>query len=109
MADMTPFEYSGFWDVPRYLSFTYRETKFLLQSPFDETLDEYPSAYSVYIASGSDNGPGSLYSLESLLDTPLALIGQIQIGKVLFDPSKRRELDASCLDGLLSARGRGTD
>ena len=49
MAEMTPFTYGGFYDVPRCISLRYRGRRFLLQSAFDDDLDEYPTDYSVYL------------------------------------------------------------
>jgi hypothetical protein len=49
MAEMTPFQYGAFCDVPRCLSLRYRGRRFLLQSAFDDDLDEYPTEYSVFV------------------------------------------------------------
>jgi hypothetical protein len=102
MAEMTPFRYGGFYDVPRCLSLSYRGRLFLLQSAFDEGLDEYPACYSVYLVPDSDNDSQLVCSPEFLSNTPLTCIGQIQIQDVVFDPSKRKELDASCLDTFVA-------
>ena len=48
MADMIPFRYGGFWDVPRYIVLRYRDGLLYVQSAFDEELDDYPDNYSVY-------------------------------------------------------------
>jgi hypothetical protein len=98
---MIPFKYGGFWDVPRYIVLRYREQWLLLQNAFDDDLDEYPDCYSVYpllepVGNSVWNG-----SWDSLNLTPLACIGQIRIEDVIFDPSKRKELDASCLNALV--------
>jgi hypothetical protein len=98
MVEMTPFRYGGFCDVPRCLSLRYQGRWFLLQSAFDEDLDEYPSEYSVYIVPESADDSRPVCSPEFLSNTPMDCIGQIQIDEVTFDPSKRKELDASILD-----------
>jgi hypothetical protein len=102
MAEMKPFTYGGFYDVPRCLSVRYRGRRFLLQSAFDEDLDEYPTDYSVYVVPESADDSPPACSPEFLSNTPLTCIGQIQIQDVVFDPSKRKELDASCLDKLIA-------
>jgi hypothetical protein len=102
MTEMTNFKYGGFYDVPRCLSLRYRGKRFLLQSAFDDDLDEYPTDYSVYIIPESADDSRPVCSPEFLLNTPMACIGQIPIDRVTFDPSKRKELDASILDKLIA-------
>jgi hypothetical protein len=102
MPKMTPFRYGGFFDVPRCLSLHYGGRRFLLQSAFDEDLDEYPPDYSVYIIPESADDSRPICSPEFLNNTPMDCIGQIPIDEVTFDPSKRKELDASCLDSLVA-------
>jgi len=46
MAEMTPFTYGGFYDVPRCPTLHYHGSRSLLQSAFDEDLDEYLAEYS---------------------------------------------------------------
>jgi len=101
MSEMTPFRYGGFYDVPRCLSLRYRGRWFLLQSAFDEGIDEYPADYSVYIVPESADDSQLVCSPEFLSNTPMACIGQIPIDRVIFDPSKRKELDASILDSFI--------
>ena len=102
MAEMTPFQYREMFDVPRWITLRYRKRLLLLQSAFDECLDEYRTSYSVYIL--SDSVEDSLRSASWLfLDSaPMNHIGEIPITAVVFDPTRRKGLDASCLDGLLT-------
>jgi hypothetical protein len=109
MAEMTPFDYGWFYDVPRCISLRYRGRRFLLQSAFDENLDEYPGEYSVYIVPESADDSRPVCSPEFLSNTPMACIGQIPVDEVIFDPSKRKELDASILDSLVAGQGHTTD
>jgi hypothetical protein len=100
MAEMIPFRYAGFWDVSRYILLRHREQTLLLESPFDDDLDEYPDAYSVY------HVPGAISELVlggnwALLDrAQLRFVGEVPINAVAFDSTKRRTLDPACLDGL---------
>jgi hypothetical protein len=55
MTKMTSFQYVEFYDVPRCIALRYRDKLFLLQSAFDESLDDYPSSYSIYILPDSVN------------------------------------------------------
>jgi hypothetical protein len=106
MAKMTPFQYVEFYDVPRCIAFRYREMLLLLQSAFDEILDDYPSSYSIYVLPEWVEDSLRDGSWAFLSNTPITCIGNIQIGQVTFDPSKRKELDASFLDSLVGGVGR---
>jgi hypothetical protein len=101
MAKMISFQYVEFYDVPRCIALPYRERIFLLQSAFDESLDDYPSSYSIYVLPDSVKDSLRRGSWEFLRNTPMTCIGQIRIDKVVFDPSKRKELDASILDSFV--------
>ncbi len=107
MPEMTSFRYGGFYDVPRCLSFRYRGRRFLLHSAFDEELDEFPTDYSVYIIPESADHSLPVCSAEFLNNTSMACIGKIPIDQVKFDPSKRKELDASIVDSLVADQDRG--
>jgi hypothetical protein len=102
MANMTSFEWGWFWDVPRCISLRYRGRRFVLQSRFDDELDEYPSTYSIYVVPTSVDDSQPVCTPEFLSSTQMACIGKISIDQVTFDSSKREELDASVLDGFLT-------
>jgi hypothetical protein len=101
MGEMIPFQYGGFWDVPRYILVQYGEKLLYLQSPFNDDLDEYPDFYSVYAV--PDGIREAVLSGDwTLLDrSPLPLVGQIPISAVTFDSTKRERLDPSCLKTIL--------
>jgi hypothetical protein len=101
MAQMTPFKYGSFWDVPRYILLRYRGKLLLLLSEFDEGLDEYPDDYLVHLLPETDGDSLPPLTLSVLTETPRTQIGSIVIKDVVFDPTRRQELDASCLDDLL--------
>ena len=101
MSDMVPFRYVDFYDVPRTIVVRYRSTLFLLQSAFDEKLDEYPAVYSVYFLPESVEDSLKRSSWKFLETTAVDCIGQLQIDSVRFDTTKRKALDPSCLDGLI--------
>jgi hypothetical protein len=98
ICEMTPFRYGWFWDVPRCVTFDYKGKRFLLQSAFDEDLDEYPTEYSVYVVPESADDSSPVCSPEFLNKTPMPCIGQIPIDQVTFDSTRRKELDASILN-----------
>jgi hypothetical protein len=99
MPEMTPFKYGGFYDVPRCISLEYRGFRFLLQSWFDEEIDEYPDMYAVSIVPPlADVFPPCS---PEFLSVPMTHIGYLPIADVVFDESKRKGLDASVLDRFL--------
>jgi hypothetical protein len=102
MARMTPFRYVEFYDVPRCITLRYGERLFLLQSAFDEGLDDYPTSYAIYVLPESVEDSLKKGSWEFLSNTPMTCIGNVQVADVVFDPSKRKELDASFLDSLVA-------
>ena len=103
MAEMIPFRYAGFYDVPRFILLRHRGQAIYLQSAFDDNLDEYPEVYSAYRVP-NDVAESVLAGGEwTLLDeASFKLIGEIQINTVVFDPTKRRTLNSACLDALFN-------
>jgi len=102
MADMIPFRYGAFWDVPRSILVQYGGKVLYLQSPFNDDLDEYPDAYSVYVVPDAIGELVMIGDWTLLHQSPLSFVGQIQISAVTFDSTYRRSLDPSCLENLLS-------
>jgi len=102
MAEMIPFRYGGFWDVPRFILLRYGEQVIYLKSPFDDDLDEYRETYSVYSVPNSV-GESVLNGGDwKLLDqAALSFIGLVPINAVTFDSTKRKSLDSSCLESIM--------
>ena len=46
---MIPFKYLGFYDVPRCIAVHHGGNLLLLESVFDEKIDDYSDNYSVYV------------------------------------------------------------
>ena len=105
LTEVIPFRYGGFWDVPRYMLLRYRGKTLLLQSPFDDTLDEYPEVYSVYEVPDTISQSVLEGNWTLLKDADLRLVGEIAISTVIFDPTERRRLDSSCHDPLFAIVG----
>lgn len=102
MAQMIPFKYAGFYDVPRYIVLHYRGLFLLLQSAFDDELDEYASSYSVYVLPESVADSVREGSWDFFNNVPMIEIGKIPVCSAVFDQTSRKELDASCLDDLIT-------
>ena len=99
-----PFKYVDFWDVPRLILVRYRGKPFLLDSDFDEALDEYPDTYTVYLlpeALAQQADTGLWKFLENVSLTP---VGNLPVCDVHFDRTKRRKLDATILDRFVNAK-----
>jgi hypothetical protein len=105
MAKMTRFRYVEFYDVPRCIALRYGKRLFLLQSAFDEDLDDYESSYSIFELpeSAEDSLKKGLWDFVG--KTPRTCVGQVPVAEVTFDSSTRNELDASFLDGLMPSQG----
>lgn len=99
---MVPFRYREFYDVPRAIILRYKGKLLLLDSLFDDKLDDYPESYSVYELPDSVEsslGKGPWLFLEN---AKLACVGQIPVKAVPFDSTRRKALDPSVLDKILS-------
>jgi len=72
-----------------------------LQSEFDDEIDDYSTSYSVFALPDSVGNSVQAGNWDSLNKTSMTEIGQIPVSSVTFDPTKRKELDASVLDDLL--------
>ena len=98
---MIPFKYLGFYDVPRCIAVHHGGKLLLLESVFDEKIDDYSDNYSVYVLPDSVEDSLQSASWEFLGSMGANHIGQIRVASVKFDASKRLTLDPSCLDALL--------
>jgi hypothetical protein len=97
---MIPFQYVDFYDYPRAIAAKYRGKLLLLQSAFDDELDDYPNFYTVYLLPESAETQLKAGSCKFLKEVPLHPVAQIPIGSVCFDPTRRKKFDACILDGL---------
>ena len=105
MAEMIPFRYGGYWDVPRYIHLSYRDRSLLLLSPFDEEVDEWSELYTVFEVPADVEIGSELkwwYEGQSEGREDFVAIGAVAIKDVRFDSLPRPEmLDPSVLDGIV--------
>jgi hypothetical protein len=99
---MTPFQYIEFHDVPRLIALKHRGTWFLLQSAFDNELDDYSKNYSVFALPDAVETYLANRSWKFLEELPARPLGEIPVNSLRFDPTLRKELDASILDQFAS-------
>lgn len=97
---MVSFRYVEFYDVPRAIVLRHKGKLLLLQSAFDDQVDEYPDTYTVYALPESVEASLAKGSWRFLEELPLISLGQISVQDVHFDPTKRKSLDPSVLDTL---------
>ena len=97
---MTPFQYVEFYDVPRTIVLLFREKWVLLQSTFNEELDDYEADYSVFQLPPTFQPP-RVGSRWEFLEKELVCVGKIPVREVQFDESKRRTLSAKALDEIV--------
>ena len=97
---MTRFQYVDFYDVPRTIILLVRGRWVLLQSAFDEELDDHEAEYSVYRLPSSFQPPVAESSWD-FLTQELVCVGKIPVQEVEFDLSKRQTLRTAALDGIV--------
>ena len=101
---MAKFNYRDFYDVPRMIILNHKGQKVLLDCKFDDSLDEYPSTYKVYILPQDINELGET-SWESMPTRAVKYVGEIAVKQLILDHSKRAAMDTSIIDELLSKEG----
>lgn len=101
MNRWAPIRYREFWDVPRIFLVHYQGKWFLFDCPFDETSEDFPDSYRVYlIPEPSEEELAG--SWDKLHEKATHCSGEVPLARIHFDPSKRREIDASVLDDLMA-------
>jgi hypothetical protein len=101
---MIPFQFGGFWDVPRWIHLSYRGRSLLLLCPFDDAIDDYPGHYTVCEVPADVESGSELkwwYEGHSEGREDFVAIGTVAIKDVRFDSTMREMLDPSVLDGIV--------
>jgi hypothetical protein len=92
--------YREFYDVPRVIVLTHRSRKLLLWCRFDKALDEYPAVYQVYdLPMEIDERAPT--SWEDFPQKATKYLGQIPVDQLVFDTSKKAEIETDVIDSLL--------
>jgi hypothetical protein len=94
--------YREFYDVPRMFVVRYRGKQYLFDGTFDESAEEYPDTYHVYVlpnlAHHELNG-----SWVGLSDKAEEHLGEVLVSNVLFDDSRRRAIDPHVIEEVTRA------
>lgn len=95
--------YRGFYDLPLAFVVSHNGRQLLFWRDFDDDLDEYPETYQVYLLPclSDEELTGSW---ERLPERAINFLGEVPVGDVQFDSTRRREIDTAVLDALLPAR-----
>src|SRR5687767_3670420 len=105
MTGWAPIRYLGFWDVPLNFFVRHNGALYLFDCAFDEAIDDYAPAYQVYLMPeiAEEELPKDWTTLPA---RAVRRVGEIPVTKVQFDPTRRREIETSVLDALISPPAR---
>ena len=95
-------QYRDFYDVPRIFLLRHDGHLLLLDSPFDDDIDEYSASYDVYLMPelSQEALEGSWAHLR---ESASCQLGCIPVAAVEFDATKRNAIDTGSLGALLTA------
>jgi hypothetical protein len=96
MPRWVPFIYREFYDVPRTIVAADDQHTYLFDCPFDEVLDNYSPNYDVYLMPQLTNADLN-GSWELLSQRAVGQLGQIPVGALRFDTTRRHEVDLDVL------------
>ena len=101
MPSTAPFVNREFYDVPRFLAATHRGQQFLFESAFDDDLDEYPAVDQVSLLRNvpEDELKGLCAYLSEKVQ---ARLGTAPVKDIVFDETRRREIETDVLERLLA-------
>jgi hypothetical protein len=94
------FIYREFYDVPRMLILLHRQMQLLLESRFDDGIDDYASAYDVFLLPNVEESELK-GSWEELSRRATAHLGQIPVQDLTFDSTFRLEVETTPIDQLI--------
>jgi len=105
MSGWSDIDYRDFWDQPRIFFVCYEGQLILFDCAFDDEIEDYRDFYSVYLMPelSADDFAGSW---AGLWRKAVRKLGETPLNRVHFDPTKRRQIDTSVLDSLLSHPAR---
>ena len=90
-----PIKYFSFWDVPRTFVFERDGQLYLLNSEFDEEIDEYRDEYEIFLLPSHHFSAVSDWN--SVGQQRRTRLGRVSISRVSFDSTRRNFVDDSFL------------
>ena len=94
--------YREFYDVPRIFVVRYQDKQYLFDCRFDESIDEYPDVYEVYVLPNLDHHELER-SWDCLYERAQEHLGKVLVRSVVFDESRRRAIEPQVIEELVSA------
>ncbi|MCM3869566.1 MAG: hypothetical protein ND895_02550 [Pyrinomonadaceae bacterium] len=94
------FIYREFYDVPRILILWHRQMQLLLESSFDDGIDNYASTYEVFLLPNIEESELK-GSWEDLSTRATAHLGQIPVQDLTFDSTLRLKVNTAPIDQLI--------
>lgn len=87
--------------MPRVFVVSFGGKQYLFDCRFDESADEYPEVYQVYVLPSL--GDGELNgSWDGLTERAQKHLGQVLVKSVVFDASRRRAIDPRVIEEVVS-------
>jgi hypothetical protein len=103
MSNWSPIKYMGFYDVPLVFITCYRGETYLFDCPFDEELEDDSDSYKVYLLPPlkEEDLPKDWTTLHT---RAIRYFGEVPVGRVQFDPSRRQAIDSAILDEIAARK-----
>lgn len=102
MTGWSKIKYREFWDIPRIFFVEHSSSLYLFDCPFDETLDDYPESYQVFLMPALSEADFA-GSWAGLWRRAVKKVGEIPVSAVRFDPTKRAAIDADTFASIRSS------
>ena len=104
-----PISYGEFYDVPRMIRFLLGGQWYFMRSYFDEQKDDYADCYDVYLLPFNSEEEFTSHPNYWKDLTETDHLGQIPIGQVGLDESRRKTIDGDKVAEWLSALKKESD
>lgn len=101
---LIPIQYRDFYDIPRAFIVEREGKVFFFDGGFDEHADEYAESFRVYQLNTGSSKVSESESWQGLADKG-TLVGEVPVGKVEFDPTRRAAVNDAVFDLLQGLSG----
>jgi hypothetical protein len=99
MSSRARIQYRGYWGFPRIFLTRYEGHTFLFDCAFDETLDDYPDVFRVFLMPDlrDEELPKDWTTLKG---KAIRFLGEVPTNSVQFDETRRQSIDTGILEEL---------
>lgn len=105
MATWLSIRYLDFWTVPRIFLVEHAGSLFLFDCAFNDDTEDYPDRYQVYLMPPLTE-QDLAESWAGLHKRALVGLGEAPIADVVFDPTRRKSIDACTLSPFIDKANR---